>query len=143
GGTYRRTMPVLTAGHGRSYREPPWSLISTFVRCESAASRSGFSSEVTMKSKAARKREAGMPSRRQVIQGGLAVAGMAVANPLLQACKKSGTSGAGGTKLKIGFVSPRTGATAGFGEPDGYVLELARKALAPGLSIDGKTYEIQ
>jgi len=96
-----------------------------------------------MKSKAARKREAGQPSRRQVIQGGLAVAGMAMANPLLSACKKSGTSGAGGTKLKIGFVSPRTGATAGFGEPDGHVLELARKALAPGLTIDGKTYEIQ
>ena len=94
-----------------------------------------------MKSKAARKREALAPSRRQVIQGGLAVAGMAAASPLLAACKKSGTA-AGGTKLKIGFVSPRTGATAGFGEPDGYVLELARKALGSGLTIDGKTYEV-
>ena len=34
--------------------------------------------------------------------------------------------------LKVGFVSPRTGALAGFGETDGYVLELARKALARG-----------
>ena len=32
--------------------------------------------------------------------------------------------------LKIGFVSPRTGPAAGFGEPDGYVLGLARKAFA-------------
>ncbi|HEY0988340.1 MAG TPA: ABC transporter substrate-binding protein [Kofleriaceae bacterium] len=96
-----------------------------------------------MKSKPARKRAAVLPSRRQVIQGGLAVAGMAAASPLVAACKKSGTSGGGAAKLKIGFVSPRTGATAGFGEPDGYVLELARKALAPGLTIDGKTYEIQ
>jgi branched-chain amino acid transport system substrate-binding protein len=95
-----------------------------------------------MKSKAARKREANVPSRRDVIQGGLAVAGMAVASPLLSACKKSGTS-SGGTKIKIGFVSPRTGATAGFGEPDGYVLELARKALGGGLTIDGKSYEVQ
>ena len=35
--------------------------------------------------------------------------------------------------LKIGFISPRTGPLAGFGETDGYVLELARKALADGL----------
>ncbi|MGA2793404.1 MAG: ABC transporter substrate-binding protein [Roseiarcus sp.] len=45
--------------------------------------------------------------------------------------------------LKIGFVSPRTGALAGFGETDGYVLELARKALAGGLTVGGKTYEVQ
>jgi branched-chain amino acid transport system substrate-binding protein len=44
--------------------------------------------------------------------------------------------------LKIGFISPRTGALAGFGETDGYVLELARKALAKGLTIGGKTYEV-
>jgi branched-chain amino acid transport system substrate-binding protein len=67
---------------------------------------------------------------------------MAVASPLLSACKKSATPPAG-NKLKIGFVSPRTGATAGFGEPDGYVLELARKALSSGLTIGGKAYEVQ
>ncbi|HEX7843808.1 MAG TPA: ABC transporter substrate-binding protein [Kofleriaceae bacterium] len=95
-----------------------------------------------MKSQAARKRAALAPSRRQVIRGGLAVAGMAVASPLISACKKSGTASAGNL-LKIGFVSPRTGATAGFGEPDGHVLELARKALAKGLSIGGTSYEVQ
>lgn len=94
-----------------------------------------------MTKRAARKRET-HPSRRQVIQGGLAAAGMAVASPLLSACKKSGTVQPG-NKLKVGFVSPRTGATAGFGEPDGYVLELARKALAAGLAIGGTTYEVQ
>ena len=35
--------------------------------------------------------------------------------------------------LKVGFISPRTGALGGFGETDGYILELARKALASGL----------
>jgi branched-chain amino acid transport system substrate-binding protein len=45
--------------------------------------------------------------------------------------------------LKVGFVSPRTGALAGFGETDGYVLQLVRKALAGGLTIGGKTYEVQ
>jgi branched-chain amino acid transport system substrate-binding protein len=89
----------------------------------------------------ARKRPAPAPSRRQVIQGGLAAAGMAAASPLLAACKKSGAPA--GSQLKIGFVSPRTGPAAGFGEPDGYVLELARKALAGGLAIGGTTYQVQ
>ena len=51
------------------------------------------------------------------------MAGAAAAHPLLAACR-GGSKPAGGSQLKIGFVSPRTGATAGFGEPDGYVLEL-------------------
>ena len=42
--------------------------------------------------------------------------------------------------LKVGFVSPRTGKLAGFGETDGYMLELARKALASGLKVGDKTY---
>ncbi len=46
-------------------------------------------------------------------------------------------------KLKVGFVSPRTGALAGFGETDGYVLELVRKALAPGLKVGDKTYAVE
>jgi branched-chain amino acid transport system substrate-binding protein len=44
--------------------------------------------------------------------------------------------------LRVGFISPRTGALAGFGEGDGYVLDAARKALASGLSIGGKTYDV-
>ena len=44
--------------------------------------------------------------------------------------------------LKVGFVSPRTGKLAGFGETDGYILELARKALAPGLKVGDKTYGV-
>jgi branched-chain amino acid transport system substrate-binding protein len=95
-----------------------------------------------MKSQAARKRAALRPSRRQIIRGGLAVAGMAVASPIVSACK-GGKPAQGGARLKIGYVSPRTGATAGFGEPDGYVLELARKALAAGLVIDGKAYQVE
>jgi len=45
--------------------------------------------------------------------------------------------------IKIGYVSPITGPAAGFGEPDGYVLGLARKAFAKGLQIDGKTWDVQ
>ncbi len=45
--------------------------------------------------------------------------------------------------LKVGFISPRTGALAGFGQTDGYVLDLARKALAKGFSIGGKRYGVE
>jgi branched-chain amino acid transport system substrate-binding protein len=44
--------------------------------------------------------------------------------------------------LKIGFISPRTGALAGFGQTDGYVLDVARKAFAKGLSVNGKTFQV-
>ncbi len=44
--------------------------------------------------------------------------------------------------LKIGFISPRTGALAGFGQTDGYVLEVARKAFAKGLTVNGKTFQV-
>lgn len=45
--------------------------------------------------------------------------------------------------IRIGFISPRTGALAAFGEPDPYVVERARAALAKGLDIGGKTYKIE
>ena len=45
--------------------------------------------------------------------------------------------------IKIGYVSPITGPAAGFGEPDGYVLSLARKAFASGIVIGGKKWDVQ
>lgn len=45
--------------------------------------------------------------------------------------------------IKVGFISPRTGPLAGFGQTDGYVLEQARKALAGGIEIAGKSYSIE
>lgn len=45
--------------------------------------------------------------------------------------------------LRIGFISPRTGALAGFGEADQFVLDLARKALAGGLESGGKKYAVE
>lgn len=48
-----------------------------------------------------------------------------------------------GDTLKIGFISPRTGPLGSFGEGDGHVLELARKALAGGLTIGGKKYKVE
>jgi len=48
-----------------------------------------------------------------------------------------------GDVIKIGFITPRSGALAAFGEPDGFVLDLARKALAGGLPAGGKTYKVE
>ncbi len=90
--------------------------------------------------------EQARPSRRHVLQGaGLGLAGLAASSPLLAACAGTSSSGSGGSApaLKIGFVSPRTGPAAGFGEPDGYVLSLARKAFASGVQVGGKTYSVE
>jgi branched-chain amino acid transport system substrate-binding protein len=51
-------------------------------------------------------------------------------------------AGAGAT-LKIGFISPRTGALAGFGETDGYILDIVRKTLSQGLKVGDKTYAVE
>ncbi|MEP2529949.1 ABC transporter substrate-binding protein [Shimia sp.] len=48
-----------------------------------------------------------------------------------------------GTVLKVGFISPRSGPLAGFGEGDAYVLEQARKALESGLEIGGTSYSVE
>lgn len=45
--------------------------------------------------------------------------------------------------LKVGFISPRTGPLAGFGETDGYVLELVRKAIVDGIEIGGRKYAVE
>ena len=45
--------------------------------------------------------------------------------------------------IKVGFISPRTGPLASFGETDPYVLTLARKALAGGVTINGKKYAVE
>lgn len=77
------------------------------------------------------------PSRREFVKmagvgaGGLALAGFIPAR-----------AGAADV-IKVGYISPRTGALAAFGEPDSYVLGLARKAISGGLSAGDKTYEVQ
>src|SRR5947209_13679301 len=84
-------------------------------------------------------------SRRELLgaagAGTLALAG----SSLLEATHPLGASArsAASSSIKIGFVSPRTGPAAGFGEPDGYVLALARKAFAQGLTVAGTHYAVQ
>ena len=79
-----------------------------------------------------------MPSRRTVLSAGGAV-GLALLNP--GSIFAQGTDDA--STIRVGFISPRTGALAGFGEADGWVLDQARKTLAGGLTIVGKKYAVQ
>jgi branched-chain amino acid transport system substrate-binding protein len=73
-------------------------------------------------------------------------ASTAAAAPSTSAAAPASAASSGGASagtIKIGYVSPITGADAGFGEPDGYVLNLARKAFASGIVIGGKTWDVQ
>ena len=89
-----------------------------------------------------RKRLSGAITRREMLKGtGLVLGGLAMPG-VLEACLTSSTSTPSGS-IKIGYVSPITGATSGFGEPDPYVIDLARKALKSGLSIGGTNYSVE
>jgi branched-chain amino acid transport system substrate-binding protein len=45
--------------------------------------------------------------------------------------------------IKVGFISPRTGPLGSFGETDGYVLDVVRKAIGDGIEIGGKKYMVE
>jgi branched-chain amino acid transport system substrate-binding protein len=81
-------------------------------------------------------------TRREMLKGtGLILGGLAIPGAL-ESCLTSTSSTSSGS-IKIGFVSPITGAASGFGEPDAYVIGLARKAVAGGLSIGGTNYSVE
>jgi branched-chain amino acid transport system substrate-binding protein len=89
-----------------------------------------------------RKGLSGAITRREMLKGtGFVLGGLAVPG-MLEACLTSSTSTPSGS-IKIGYVSPITGATSGFGEPDPYVIGLARKAFQSGLSIGGTNYSVE
>jgi branched-chain amino acid transport system substrate-binding protein len=80
-------------------------------------------------------------SRRSVLRA----AGVAAAGVGLASCGKGlqSTSGSGGQTIKIGYISPKTGALAAFGESNDYVLGVIRAAVAKGVSVGGRTYSVQ
>src|ERR1700754_4698163 len=80
---------------------------------------------------------AGGPISRRGLMVSAGAAGLAAA------ARTYGAFAAGpDATLKVGFISPRTGKLGGFGETDGYILELARKSLAAGLKVGDKTYGV-
>ncbi len=80
---------------------------------------------------------AGLSRRTFVKQAVAGAGGLALATRMTSALAQAGDS------LKIGFVSPRTGPLGSFGEGDPYVLGLARKALAGGLTVGGKKFNVE
>jgi branched-chain amino acid transport system substrate-binding protein len=78
-------------------------------------------------------------SRRSFVAGaGAAAAGAAIAgSPAFWVPADAADT------IKVGFISPRTGPLAGFGEGDPYVLELVRKTLEKSFSIGGKPYAVE
>jgi branched-chain amino acid transport system substrate-binding protein len=46
-------------------------------------------------------------------------------------------------KIRIGYISPKTGPFAPFTEADDFILDQVRKSVAGGLSIGGSTYDVE
>jgi branched-chain amino acid transport system substrate-binding protein len=81
-------------------------------------------------------------TRREMLKGtGLVLGGLAVPG-FLEACLTSTTSTPSGS-IKIGFVSPLTGPASGFGEPDPYVIGLAKNAFKNGITVGGTNYSVE
>jgi branched-chain amino acid transport system substrate-binding protein len=62
---------------------------------------------------------------------------------LLAACGVKTDSGSGGDTIKIGYVSPRTGPAAGFGETDDWLIEVVRNKIKDGIKSGGKNYKVE
>lgn len=73
------------------------------------------------------------PTRRKLLQGAAAAMTGAMGAPAVFAARD---------KIRIGYVSPRTGPFAPFAEADDYILDGVRKALASGLNVGGRTYAV-
>src|SRR5438105_11033978 len=72
---------------------------------------------------------------------GLVLGGWSVPG-VLESCLTSTSSTPSGS-MQVGLVSPITGPASGFGEPDAYVISLARNAFKGGLSIGGTNYSVE
>ena len=72
--------------------------------------------------------------------GGLLVAGAVPATAAARVVREAAPEA---NIIRIGFTSPRTGPLGGFGEPDPFAINLARKSLAKGLTIGGKNYAVR
>jgi branched-chain amino acid transport system substrate-binding protein len=76
--------------------------------------------------------------RRDVLK---AIGAAAIAGPLV--LHTTSAKGATSKVVKIGHVSPQTGALAPFAESDPFILDQVRAALTKGLSNGGVTYQVE
>ena len=83
-------------------------------------------------------------SRRELLKrAGVGAGGLAVSGAAAQQVWAAPRISQADQTIKIGFVSPLTGPASGFGEPDPYVLGIAKKTLAAGLTIGGTKYTVE
>jgi branched-chain amino acid transport system substrate-binding protein len=95
---------------------------------------------------------AGAVSRRSLLAAAGVGAAVVGGGGLLEACSSSikgasgtSTSGTSTKKITIGWIHPLTGSLAGFGAPDGWVVQQIKQT-APyknGFKIGGSTYQVQ
>lgn len=82
-----------------------------------------------------------MVRRKALIGGATAVAGAAV---MLGSSRRVFAAGSDSAEeIRIGYISPRSGTLGAFNKSDSYMLPLVRKALAKGITIGGKTYQVK
>jgi branched-chain amino acid transport system substrate-binding protein len=85
-------------------------------------------------------------SRRELIKrAGVGAGGLALSSSLAAPAwaRPNGTTRSAANTIKLGFVSPITGPAAGFGEGDAYIIGLAKKGFAKGLTVAGTTYDVE
>ncbi len=79
---------------------------------------------------------------RRAFVGLAGAAGLGLATGCSGGLKSSSGSSSTGT-IKIGYVSPRTGPDAAFTSSDPFVLGKVRAALARGLTVGGRKYQVE
>ncbi|WP_375388242.1 ABC transporter substrate-binding protein [uncultured Amnibacterium sp.] len=82
-------------------------------------------------------------TRRTVLRTAGAGAGALALADLLAACGIKGGGAASGDTLKIGFVSPQTGALASFASSDSFVVKTISALTSKGFTAGGSTKQLQ
>jgi branched-chain amino acid transport system substrate-binding protein len=75
----------------------------------------------------------------------LRLAGLAGAAGVVAGCdpRSAGPAAATARAIRIGYVSPQSGALAAFGEADNYVLERVRAKVAEGIVVGNRTHPVE
>jgi branched-chain amino acid transport system substrate-binding protein len=83
-------------------------------------------------------------SRRELLKrAGIGAGGLVVAGAFADPIWARPRSFDAGDTIKIGFVSPLSGPLGGFGEGDPYIIGLAKKGFAKGLTVGGTHHQVQ
>lgn len=82
------------------------------------------------------------PLSRRAFAGLAGTAGLGLAAAGCGGGLKNSASSSAGT-IRLGYISPRTGADAAFATSDAFVLGQVRKSLAKGLRVGGKRYTVE